>query len=496
MMGLKEGAFTETTRQDLADVFSEFKNGPHSTMVIHFHGGLVSREAGIANAVDLNGRYSSLASCLFPIWETGLAEVLKRDWPAIARDTLFQVLRDRVMSAVFAKAKEIIGLRGLTIDYQPGAFMPFDLAQSAQGPGDVALTHANMDLAKLEALTLIQEKQLEAEFVKDTRLNAEFQAVINAHVEGAPSATRAAFTDVNIAPRKSVIDQSALDELVADSREARAIPLGVALRVLSLIKDVILRFLRKTDHGLHATATEEILRALYLSAAGTSVWGQMKRYANAAFQAGPAYGGTALLDEIATLPAGKSVLLIGHSAGAIFISELLIAAHARGMTTPFDVIFLAPAVRDDLFADALTQAVAFIRNFRMYTMTDENECRDVLVRTDAEGHGLAWFYPRSLLYFIAGILEQEVDSPLVGMQRFYDAAVWDANDASVAAIRGFVTAQGDRACWSVHSDPGDVRLNANALAHGDFGHSEMHGGVRNATVDGICEILKTGRFRA
>jgi hypothetical protein len=494
MMHLVEGRFGETSRADLAAVFQAHRDGPHRTMLIHFHGGLVSKEAGIAGAVDLHERYSGVASCLFPIWETGFFEVLQRGWMEIARDTLFQVIRDRAMSAVFAKAKELVDSRGVTLEYQPGSFMPMDLEESVRGDGDVALPLQNVDLSQLEQLTPLQERQLASAFARDSRLTAEFQAAINAHVENAEPDTRAAFSAPNIAPRASVIDPQVLDDLLAENDDARGIPMGVALRILGIVKDVIWRFIRRKQHGLHATVTEEILRALYVSAAGISVWGEMKKYAHNAFQDGPEWGGTALLDEIQQLPDDKQVLLIGHSAGAIFISELLLAAAARGMQKPLDLIFLAPAARSDLFAHALQEAAPLIRNFRMYTMTDENECRDVLVRTDAAGNGLAWFYPRSLLYFIAGILEREVDAPLVGMQRFYNESVWNANDTSVNAVADFVAAQDHRVCWSVAQDGQDLRFNANATSHGDFGHSKMLRGEMNSTIDGICEILRTGQF--
>lgn len=494
MMSLVEGRFSETSRADLGKVFQAFRESPHSTMVIHFHGGLVSKEAGIAGALDLHERYSGLASCLFPIWETGFLEVLQRGWMDIARDTLFQVIRDRALSAVFAKANELAGTRGATLDYQPGAFLPTDLEESALGAGDVTLPIQNLDLAQLEPLTPLQERQLAGAFARDSRLTAEFQAAINAHVENAEPDTRAAFSSPNVTPRPSVIDRTVLDELVAENTNARGIPMGVALRLVGLVKDVIWRFIQRKDHGLHATTTEEILRALYVSAAGISVWGLMKSYAHDAFREGPEWGGTALLEEIEQLPAEKQVLLIGHSAGSIFISELLLAAAARGLDKPLDIIFLAPAARSDLFARAIRDAAPLIRNFRMYTMTDENECRDVLVRTDSDGNGLAWFYPRSLLYFISGILEREVDASLVGMQRFHRPTIWSAEDASVHSVAGFVAAQPHRVCWSVAHDAGNPRFNANAVSHGDFGHSKMLKGEMNSTIDGICEILRTGQF--
>ena len=158
------------------------------------------------------------------------------------------------------------------------------------------------------------------------------------------------------------------------------------------------------------------------------------------------------------------------------------------------MIFLAPAVRADLFAQALDKAAPLVRNFRMYTMSDENECKDILIRTNDQGEGIGWFYPRSLLYFISGILEKEIDSPLVGLQRFNSPNVWDAKNASVKAIQDFFASGQDRTCWSQFADATNIRLRANALSHGDFGHSTMLRGVKNSTVDAIHEILASGVF--
>ena len=158
------------------------------------------------------------------------------------------------MSAVFAKAKETSGFRGLKLAYQPGGFLPSDLAASARGAGDVALPLQTVDLSKIKPLTPMQEKQLEMDFARDVKLTSEFQAAINAHVGTAPAATRAAFTDPNVAPKASMVDKKALNSLAKESADTRGIPLGVAVRLLGIVKDVIMRFIKGKDHGLHATS--------------------------------------------------------------------------------------------------------------------------------------------------------------------------------------------------------------------------------------------------
>ncbi|WNV04264.1 hypothetical protein RP726_17925 [Candidatus Methylospira mobilis] len=497
MMDLVEGKFAGTSRQQLADIFSDFRNdAAKNALLIHFHGGLVDQASGIQNAIDLNQQYASTQTgCLFPIWETGLWEVLERNWLDIAGDTVFQIILDRVLSAVWAKTREAGGNRGMTLDYLPGTFLVSDLLDSAQGIGDIALPLADIDFQGLEPLTPLQEQQLQVAFTQDTRLTGAIQAAINAHVASTDDATRAVFSDMRVQPKKSAMDPMVLDNLAASAASMRGIPLEIALRVLGIVKLVIFRFLEKKDHGLHATAVEEILRAFYLATVGAGVWTQIKSYAHEAFQGdAQQYGGSALLEEIGQLPSDKKVLLVGHSAGSIFISELLSAAVKRNIKSAFGVIFLAPAARFDLFADALNSAGDLVGDFRMYTMTDQNECSDILVRLNNKGGGLGWFYPRSLLYLISGVLEPDVDSPIVGMQRFYNPHVWNGNNVDVNTLRSYVTAPGtDRVCWSVCSGP-NKKLCANARSHGDFGHAIMLNGIRNSTVDAIREILSSGAF--
>ncbi|MFW5946923.1 MAG: hypothetical protein ACOCUW_00410 [Gemmatimonadota bacterium] len=47
---------------------------------------------------------------------------------------------------------------------------------------------------------------------------------------------------------------------------------------------------------------------------------------------------------------------------------------------------------------------------RLFGLRDDAERKDVLVPVH---------YPHSLLYFISGVCEDEVDAPLIGMQRFF-----------------------------------------------------------------------------
>ena len=96
-------------------------------------------------------------------------------------------------------------------------------------------------------------------------------------------------------------------------------------------------------------------------------------------------------------------------------------------------------------------------------MSDELEKADRLVPV---------VYPRSLLYLVSGILEDEPDKPLVGMQRD------DANQPpfhaerypEIQAVRRYLQSQEGRTIWSL-SEIGPGRL-SNAARHGDFDNDQ------------------------
>lgn len=84
--------------------------------------------------------------------------------------------------------------------------------------------------------------------------------------------------------------------------------------------------------------------------------------------------------------------------------------------------------------------------FRMYSMNDKFESKDTLVRNVPVLGDLTWFYPRSLLYLISGILEKDadgdvVDAAIAGLQRVYLPAYRNAATTEISA------------CPRVHGEP-------------------------------------------
>jgi len=130
------------------------------------------------------------------------------------------------------------------------------------------------------------------------------------------------------------------------------------------------------------------------------------------------HGGAALLAEIARLwgvEPKRRIILVGHSAGSIYICNLLRqAAETLPEGIHFEVVFLAPGCSFELLDQTFNVAGGRIEAFRSFGMANDLEMRDAI---------LPPFYLYSLLYCVAGLLEEKVDLPLVGMQRYNSAAV-------------------------------------------------------------------------
>ena len=171
---------------------------------------------------------------------------------------------------------------------------------------------------------------------------------------------------------------------------------------------------RDRDHGAYTTIVEEVLRAAYSDKVGATIWRAIKRNTETAFRTEPRYVGTALLNELRSLAQADTAFsrfsLVGHSTGAIYINDFIGAAAARLPNARFDVVFVAPACRFEHFNNVLEKHSTAIANFRMFAMDDERESSNRLASI---------IYPRSLLYFISGVLEREADAPIMGMQRFF-----------------------------------------------------------------------------
>lgn len=490
-----EGGTVSSPASALSTVFSQAATagGP---LVLHVHGGLVSGKAAIEAANVGVPFYSSAgAYAIYPIWHTGLVEVLESNLPRIAGETLFRVLIDRVAGWVHGQVAGALGARGMPQRTLGDVTVPV-MAASGTGAGefDPAFLQG-VDFTGLQGtdveLTAMERRSIENALQRDTEFKSAWDAVLRGADRPLDEGSRDLGSAPESPPEESLADRDVLDRFRQDGN-TRGLGITAATFVVQIVAATLGRFVKGTDHGLHATTVEEALRAVYFSAAGTAVWSQMKAYTQNAFGGDPnLHAGTALVAALSAYPADRRVLLVGHSAGTIFLCELLkrLASTSRKV----EVVFLAPAVRCRLFDDSLTTAAGALatRNgqpaFRMFTMTDAYESKDTLIRNVPVFGDLTWFYPRSLLYFVSGLLEgDDVDADIVGLERTHQPTLWYGAQPEVKNARDWLRQPADRVSWAVSSSQ-LPRMRTNSTSHGGFGSP----GNGNHTMDSVAHILRS-----
>lgn len=460
----------------------------HGGIVLHFHGGLVPRSDGMQIAERLLPIYHDpLRGDGYPIffvWESGLLEILRNNLPEIASEKLFGILWKRLARIVVRKAAQ-----------RPHDRVAFVLpdADTAELEAELDRAAASGEWGRLAAtgvpaietpLSEVEALALESELHSDLELELEVQAV--SHGLLGAGERRVQVLDRTATVRTSsrtLMSPTALDRLV-DRPDPAARGVVTTARVVKAIVTiaarVIERMLSGRDHGFHATLVEEVLRELYIANVGGLVWTLMKNDTADAFAPRSEAGGTALLTALSTALAGRAeprITLVGHSTGAVYIAELLdAAASLGGPAASFDVVFLAPAASFARVSAMLSRHAPRIARFRTFAMRDEVERADRM---------LGVLYPHSLLYFVSGILETEVDMPLVGMQRFFDEQAFGSERfPEIAPVRRFVL-DAARAVWAT-TGPAAPGWASDAARHGDFDNDPY-------TLDSLAALV-SGRW--
>lgn len=488
---------------------------PQKHLVLHFHGGLINHDEGVAIATKLTPVYDGTAdllsdrtptgvfSCFF-VWDSGPIETITHNLADIAKDPLFQHLVMKVALWVLKKLSPAIGVKGAGGPMVNEAGLRRDFADYFAGrrpePPD-ALVEAERLLgasgAAAAAVRGIDESldvDLLAQEIEMVDLSADipFQDVVASVANGAggPGVGEPRTRGIGIiASTASPLSPKGAERLF-DRRVDGTRGLVVWLKVAKAIAKIVIRVIRRhhshRDHGMYITISEEILRDLYVDDLGGILWNQMKKDTADAF-ASEGAGGSLVLQRLGDMAAETPprefarVTLIGHSTGAVFICNLIDKAASVLPGRKFDVIFLAPAVTHDRLAATLDRHAGSIGAFRMFAMTDVLEGRDSIMPI---------VYPHSLLYFVSGLLEWTdradplVDEPIVGMERFMttNPPFDDASFPSIARVRPVLEAA-KQGVWSPAS--GGAGLNSQSRRHGDFDDDPV-------TLDSLVEVLRHG----
>ncbi len=462
------GRFEGTSADDLTELFAALPDQP---LVVHFHGGLVGKAAALKTAHRLEQVYvSAPAYPVFFIWHAGLLEVIGHNLSQIASEKVFRRVRDLLLQHAIGKARDDDGAKGLTLDLpqldevhamvatDPAAF-ELEAPALREGDGELGEAQEGWVLDQLQADPVLTEEEL--------RLGSD-EGAKGLGLEGEPGET--------------MLDKEILDEVRTGAGDKGIVSGAVlAKRALGALKQILERLAAGRDHGLYPTVVEELLRAFYLAKAGQVAWSAMKTDTSEAFGDDPAvFAGTALVrnlrDRYEADPDSRTVL-VGHSTGAVYICHLLANADAvLPAEAQLDVVLLAPACTSLLLERTLRQHGHRIGNLRIFTMSDELECQDRLV---------PFTYTRSLLYFISGVTEAQADTPIVGMQRFYNdkERFKEPAFADVVDVRNFLDEKAGRVAWSEVA--GAAGLSTASHRHGDFDDDA-------ATLASVVHVIANG----
>ncbi|MFC8128934.1 hypothetical protein [Streptomyces sp. NPDC057302] len=455
------GRLASTTTADIDRLVAGLKDRPR--VVLHFHGGLIDDTLGFATAERLAPVYEAAgADPVFFVWSSGLLETLRGNLPQILNESVFRTLLNRVTRYATGTVFREPGQRALGVAATPTPrAVAAELAQVRTGQEPYARLSAPRDVPPLSDA---EQKQIAAELSADTELAERTREIVNSVVPPGqvhPTEPAAAARDIigGRAAAATLMSPDVVAALAARARTGERALVSTALvvrKTVRVVAAVVGRFRERNDHGLYPTVVEEILREFYLANVGAAIWDAMKRQTADTFVAADdeVRAGRYFLDRFAELLAAGTrpqVTVVGHSAGAVFIGNLLDdlarrrAADDDLVPADFrlrDVVLLAPACTVAQLAPAVRRQAELFDRFRMFTMTDAAERADHLV---------PFLYPRSLLYFISGVLERgpsrrSTVTPIAGMQHWYldPAALGPDSDD----LRGFLRADAARTVWS------------------------------------------------
>lgn len=504
------GKAPQSQVEDVARIIDKaMAEAPAKGLVLHFHGGLVTRNYALANIVaPLTKTYmDAKAYPLFFVWESGFMDALGNNKAELLQDPAFRELVKKVSEWVLKKVSTSGGVTfksvgGGTIDDIDEFRRQYDRWFDDQRntppveESDVAtdVTGKTKSTAGEPDLDELAD-EIRKRFDDDDRFKEVMEETFNAANPPAASVTT---KGVGTAKRadKLLLSSDALDEMFppeeADSGTGGKVKtrgffsaVKVAYYVAKLVIAVIKRFRSDSDHGVYCTVVEEVLRSAYGDLIGATVWNAMKKDTQDSFADADDACGRLVVRKLTSLEDEgknfKKLTLVGHSTGAIYICDFLDAAKAAGLKTPIHVVFLAPAVTCARFASAVdAHDVTYLQNFRLFAMRDTRESEDAMLRP---------LYTRSLLYFVSGLLEgsaesgkweSTVDMPLVGMERYFRDGPYGRN-AQVQHVRKFLEAKPNRMVWS-KAESAAAGLSSDASRHGDFDDDP-------STLKSLAEII-------
>lgn len=489
------GQFSGTTYKDLDAAFENLAEEAHKnkSLVIHFHGGLVSRKKAEARIEGTDEKGPGLMEIFdtpnsypfFVLWDSGVIDLLRNNFEEISKEELFKKIVGRVIQFVQAKMGQGEGEKGEYLEL--GSMRDISKELRKTDAGEVPFSELEAKADEVSDLAEVELKQFEESLEADAALKMEFEKVarnlltdenIN-HTELAEKGRLVTADGTLLSPEKVL---EIRDDKGEEGEKGLITSAKLIKAAVVVLKNVVARFIGKTHHGVYTTVVEEVMREFYVANAGKFVWNMMKKDVDDAFgDDEKAFGGTALMAAIKKMRETgdqRRIILVGHNSGANFVAQMLKKADELELPedVQFDVIFLGASMTMKDFAEILKVHKNRIANFRQFGLGDFAESND---------KALSYLYPRSVLYLISGLLEDKADEPLVGMERYYrgtDPYMRSKNE-SLKVVGDFTDAVENSLIWST-ADGGDG-LNTDANAH-----DELYAG--ETTLQSVRHLVEKG----
>jgi hypothetical protein len=218
---------------------------------------------------------------------------------------------------------------------------------------------------------------------------------------------------------------------------------------LGCLEDAIKGIPRSAGFGLEQWWNERLERLM--ARPGTIIWGEMKQNADALSAYRPDVaddeqaGGVLLYRHFKHGVANKKVRMhfVGHSAGSIVASFMIDRLADEGMRFE-SVSFMAPAVTVETFDRRVRPHLAsgVVDRYQQFHLTDRAE----------EDDSTCGPYRRSLLYLVSQSFEGGLKTPILGMQKYFDALEADLPRTQVWVAPGPVSASTSHGGFD--NDPG------------------------------------------
>ena len=267
-LDLAGGEFASTDQSDLDGLFRAFEADPdRNTLVLHFHGGLNTRDEGIARARSLLPVYRDAGAYpVFFVWQSGALEVIGNQLRKIVAEPIFERIVQLVSKFTLGKLRRGRNTRGSDAADVDAGMLEQEIAELLAG-NDPDIHIAPDQRRRAFRLQEAELRELRYELTNDAVFQAEAAAIANAlRVPGSPAAPDPMRGAGELAGyRETLMKPEILEQLRTGSGAAdtRFVP---ALALIHAITDVVTRIHARLangrDHGVGPTIVEEVLLKL------------------------------------------------------------------------------------------------------------------------------------------------------------------------------------------------------------------------------------------